>query len=202
MILGSLAVLFEPFSTPSLKQFLPSESEAMDNILKKLHAIVNVPHDGRRPLELIHLSFRDFILSRKRSSQLKFRVIEIDMHKEVFKRCIDIMTSMLRQDICGLVWPGTIDSEIPPSSVESNIPPHLRYACRYWVDHLIKLDHEGQKNVGLLDNGAIHEFLQKSLLFWLEAMGLIKETAAAILVIKKLELLVKNTGYCRPLSTI
>ncbi|KAJ4245749.1 hypothetical protein NW762_013873 [Fusarium torreyae] len=195
MVLGFLVVLFEPVAMVSLKEFLPSEAGVMDKLLKNLRAIVNVPDGDSLPLELIHLSFRDFILSRKRSKELKFRVEENCMHQEAFNRCLGIMSSMLCQDICGLVWPGTIDSEIPQTSAQSKIPQHLRYACRYWVDHLAELNHEKQRDVGLFDDGAVHSFLQKSFLFWLEVMGLIQETAAAVLIIDKLQLLVDDLEH-------
>ncbi|KAF5613093.1 hypothetical protein F25303_14271 [Fusarium sp. NRRL 25303] len=83
MILGFLVVLFKPDTIPALKKFLPSLAQSLDRLLKKLHAIVSVPWNESTPLELAHQSFRDFILSRKRSKKLNFQVQESKMHKKL-----------------------------------------------------------------------------------------------------------------------
>lgn len=191
MTLGFLAVLFEPVGTSALEELLQTKREDLASLLKKLHAIVGVPRDEKSPLDLIHLSFRDFILSKKRSSNLKFRVEDNEMHKEVFGRCLDIMSSKLCRDICGLVMPGTMASEVPHSRIEENIPQHLRYACRYWVDHLSKLDSDNLREVGLRDDGEVHVFLRERFMCWLEAMSLVREIPTAILMINHLQTLVK-----------
>lgn len=190
MTLGFLAVLFEPVATSALENLLPTLPVSLTQLLKKLHAIVGVPQDEKSSLDLVHLSFRDFILSKRRSKQLRFRVDETEMHKEVFGRCLDIMSSRLCRDICGLVMPGKMASEIPHSRIEENIPQHLRYACRYWVDHLSKLDSGNRREVGLVDGGKVHTFLQGYFLYWLEAMSLIKEIPTAILIFNQLQTLV------------
>lgn len=190
MTLGFLTVLFEPVATSSLENLLPPLPVSLTHLLERLHAIVGVPRDEKSPLDLVHLSFRDFVLSKKRSKQLKFRVEETKMHKEVFDRCLEIMSSKLCRDICGLVVPGKAASEVPHSRIEENIPQHLRYACRYWVDHLAKLDHSQRKEVGLVNGGKVHAFLQECFLYWLEAMSLIKEIPTSILIINQLQTLV------------
>lgn len=190
MTLGFLAVLFEPVATSSLENLLPNLPVSLAQLLKKLHAIVGVPRGEKSSLDLVHLSFRDFILSKKRSKQLKFRVDETEMHKEVFDRCLGIMSSRLRQDICGLGMPGSVASEVPHSRIEENIPQYLRYACRYWVDHLAKLDSNYRRQIGLIDGGKVHKFLQGYFLYWLEAMSLIKQTPTAILIVNQLQTLV------------
>lgn len=190
MTLGFLAVLFEPVATSSLENLLPPLPVSLAQLLKKLHAIVGIPRDEKSPLDLVHLSFRDFILSKKRSKQLRFRVDETEMHKEVFARCLDIMSSKLCRDICGLVMPGMTASEVANSRIEASIPQHLRYACRYWVDHLAMLDSSHLREVGLMDGGKIHAFLQECFLYWLEAMSLIKEIPATIFIVNQLQTLV------------
>lgn len=190
MTLGFLAVLFEPIAASPLESLLPPFKVSLNQLLEKLHAIVGVPRDEKSPLELVHLSFRDFILNQKRSKQLKFRVHETEMHKEVLSRSLSIMSSKLCRDICGLVMPGKVSSEVPGSRIEENIPQHLRYACRYWVEHLAKLDSGDLEKVGLVDGGKVHQFFQGFFLYWLEAMSLIKETPTTILIINQLQDLV------------
>ncbi|KAF5718821.1 wd40 repeat protein [Fusarium mundagurra] len=199
-IIGFLVVLFEPPTIPTLKKFLPSLADSLDRLLRKLHAIVSVPRNESTPLELVHQSFRDFILSRKRSKQLKFQVQERKLHKEALLRCLDLMSSELHEDICELRWLGIDHSEISQKRVKEKIQDHLRYACRYWVDHLSKLNDEDRTSVGFMDGGNLHKFLESHFLHWLEAMILIKETASAIPMLNKLQLLVRPSE-CPDLSS-
>ncbi|KAH7242544.1 hypothetical protein BKA59DRAFT_481002 [Fusarium tricinctum] len=193
MVLGFLVVFFKPVSTLVLKKFLPSLAESMDQLLKKLHALVSVPQDEKTPLEVVHTSFRDFILSKRRSTQLRFQVQENKMHKEALVRCLDIMSSELHEDICELLWPGITRSEIPQDRVEKMIQRHLRYACRYWVDHLSKLSNEDRRSVGLIDGGSVHTFLESHFLHWLEVMILTEEVASTVLMLNKLQILVQHS---------
>ena len=55
-------------------------------------------------------------------------------------------------------------------TVASSVSPELRYACRYWIEH-VKRSHQS-----IIDGGAVHVFLQTHLLHWLEAMSLMGET--------------------------
>ncbi|KAF5642268.1 WD domain protein [Fusarium tjaetaba] len=199
-LIGFLVVLFKPPTIPTLKKFLPSLADSLDRLLRKLHAIVSVPPNESTRLELVHQSFRDFVLSRKRSKQLKFGVQERKMHKEALLRCLDLMSSELHEDICELRWPGIDHSEISQERVRDKIQEHLRYACRYWVDHLSKLNDEDRSSVGVMDGGNLHKFLESHFLHWLEAMILIKETASAIPMLNKLQLLVRPSE-CPDLSS-
>ena len=101
------------------------------------------------------------------------------------------MSEELRQDICNLVAPGTLASEIPESQKDENIPQHLRYACRYWVDHLSKVGDDQTIALGLRDGGKVHAFLQKFLLFWLETMSLLGEAPTTVLIMNHLQSLVE-----------
>ncbi|KAJ4025043.1 hypothetical protein NW752_002503 [Fusarium irregulare] len=200
--LGFLVTVFQPVTIPSLEGFVQSVfkgsgviADRLERLLKKLQAIVAIPTDEKSPLELMHLSFRDFILNKERTQHLMFQVDEAEMHKKAFLYCLDVMSNELRRDICDLKWPGTMASEIPGERIKEHIQPPLSYACRYWVDHLVKLDAADQREVGLLDDGSVHRFLQNSLLYWLEIMALMEETTASIIMINKLWCLVESLDH-------
>ena len=190
-LLGFIAVLFEPLPVPCLGKLVLLQREALDSLLKWLHSILSIPQDEASPVGLVHLSFRDFILDQHRPKQLPFRVNEAAMHNEIFGRCLDLMSAELHQDICNLVRPGILASEVSKSERDQNIPQYLRYACRYWVDHLSKVGDDQTIALGLRDGGKVHAFLQKFLLFWLETMSLIREVPATGLIINHLQSLVK-----------
>jgi len=118
-------------------------------------------------------------------------------HQKLASHCLELMSkpSGLQQDMCGLVRPGALRSDIDEETIASNLPPELRYACRYWVHHL-------EQSQQQLNNGdLVHPFLQKHLLYWLEAMSLIKETNKCVRLLERLQLLTNvrslKTFFCQ-----
>ena len=79
--------------------------------------------------------------------------------------------------------PGTLRSEIDSWIIDNDLPPEMRYACRYWVHHL------EQSKGRICDGDSVHTFLQKYFLYWLEAMSLIGEASESICMINNLQLL-------------
>ncbi|KAI1103866.1 hypothetical protein F4804DRAFT_352610 [Jackrogersella minutella] len=202
-ILGSIAVFFEPIPVSSLGHLQPgrSKKEDVEDILRRVRSVVYVPQDEESCLGLVHLSFRDFLLSEERSKDLPFQVRELSMHRQVLERCCELMSQYLHQDMCKLKRPGSLASEVPTSQLKENIPHYLRYACRYWVDHLARLDEGQREEFGLKDDGKVHTFLLDNLLYWLETMSLIREMPAAVLIVNRLHGLV-NPGKHATLSAL
>ncbi|KAF4963464.1 hypothetical protein FSARC_8513 [Fusarium sarcochroum] len=194
-LLGVIVVLFEPLCIQSVQTLLASEEKPVGDLLKLLHSILNVPPDKHLPISLVHLSFRDFILDTDRSKQLRFQINEDSMHRQMLERCLDIMSPSLHKDICGLVQPGILISDIPQGRINECIPEYLAYICRYWVEHLAKLDQTCRAEVGLKDHGVVHEFLQEKCLFWLEAMSLIRRTPETIVILGRLQALVNPLDH-------
>ncbi|KAF9767617.1 hypothetical protein IL306_015189 [Fusarium sp. DS 682] len=190
-LIGFIVVLFRPASVETLCHLLPTTRTDLDQLLGHLHSIINVPEGPGFPISLVHLSFRDFVLNEKRSERLPFSVNELVMHREVFDRCFELMNSELRQDICRLVLPGSLVSDIEPSHIADHIPQYLQYACRYWVSHLSKIDGECLAQAGLEDDGLVHIFLREKLLYWLEVMAFIGDAPSIIPVINQLESLIE-----------
>ena len=95
------------------------------------------------------------------------------------------MSDKLKKDICNLHLPGALASEVDDNQIEQFIPDELQYACSYWVQHL-----QESKNL-LLDNGDVHLSLQKHLLFWLEALSLLRKISEGSIALRSLENLVK-----------
>jgi hypothetical protein len=180
-ILGSIIVLFSPLSAASLATLLHIPKEDVYQILEDLHSILDIPEDQTRPLRLHHPSFRDFLLDKDRSSNLHFWVDEREIHQTLANNCIQLMCNNLKQDMCGQEAPGTLVAEVESSRIDHCLPPEVRYACLYWIQHLQR------SNTQLCDNGQVHQFLQQHLLHWLEALGWIGKTSEGILAILSLE---------------
>jgi hypothetical protein len=180
-ILGCIVVLFSPLSTYSLARLFHFRREDVDETLRDLHAILDIPREQNRPIRLHHPSFRDFVLDKGRCDDTHFWVDEKYAHKTLAHNCIQLMSAALKRDICGLGTPGALTTDIASSQVEKCLPPEVQYACLYWVDHLQK------GGAQLHDDDQVHQFLRKNLLHWLEALSLIRKTSEGILAITSLQ---------------
>jgi hypothetical protein len=130
---------------------------------------------------LSYSSFPDFLKDKSRDSS--FWVNEKQVHWTFAFRCIQFLSTVLRQDICdrGLDIPGVLLTDVQSSQVEQCLPPEVQYACLYWVGHLQK------SGVQIYDNGQVHRFLLAHLLHWLEALSWMRKITEGILAIISLE---------------
>jgi hypothetical protein len=180
-VLGSVVALFSPLSVNSLSRLLITPKQKLNRMLKDLHAILDIPNNHTRPLHLHHPSFRDFLLNKNRCGDLNFWVDEKQAHQTLVNRCIQLMSTSLTEDICGVTLPSTLVTDVQHSRIDQCLPPEVRYACLYWVQHLQK------SSAQLRDNDQVHQFLQVHLLHWLEALGWIRKTSEGIHAILSLE---------------
>jgi hypothetical protein len=180
-ILGSVVALFSPLSVDSLSRLLVTPKQRVDRMLKDLHAILDIPNDHTRPLRLHHPSFRDFVLDKNRCGDSNFWVEEKQAHRTLAGSCIQLMSTSLKQDICGVDSPGRLATDVESSRVKQCLPPEVQYACLYWVQHLQKSGSQ------LHDDDQVHQFLKVHLLHWLEALGWINKVPDGIYAISSLE---------------
>jgi hypothetical protein len=189
-VLGNVVVLFSTLSAYSLSKLLCVPSEEINQTVEDLHSILDVPKDQTRPLRLHHPSFRDFLLDKERCKDPNFWVDKQQTHQALTNDCIKLMSTSLNQDICGLVAPGILVTDVKNSQLEQCLPLELQYACLYWIQHL------QQGCTLLLDNGQVHQFLQEHLLHWLEALAWMGKVSEGIYAIASLE---SSTSVSLPL---
>ncbi|KAK5011794.1 hypothetical protein LTR28_003609 [Elasticomyces elasticus] len=70
--------------------------------------------------------------------------------------------------------------------VNEYLPPHVQYACRYWVEHLRRCAFAAEEPA-VQAATEVHEFLKVHLLHWLEAMSLIARVDEAVKSVIQLE---------------
>lgn len=196
-ILGSLVTLFSPLSAWSLSKLLDVPKGDVDQTLDDLHAILDIPKDQTGPLRLHHPSFRDFLLDKDRCSDSDFQVDEKQANRTLTDYCIRVMSTSLKQDICGVGTPGVLLTDVGNGRAEQCLSPEVQYACLYWVQHFQKSGDQ------LHDDDQVHEFLQVHLLHWLEAMSWMRKISEGILAISSLEslALVRLVIHIRRYST-
>jgi hypothetical protein len=180
-VLGIIITLFWPLSALSITKLLDIPREGVNQTLKDLHAILNIPKQQSHPIHLHHPSFRDFLLDENRCGDAHFWVDEKRAHKDLVDCCIKLMSATLKQNICDLQNPGSLTTDVERGRVEKTLSPEVQYACIHWVQHLQKGD------VQLQDNSQVHKFLEEHFLHWLESMSLIRETSKIVPALKSLE---------------
>jgi hypothetical protein len=156
-VLGNIVVLFSTLSAYSLSKLLCVPSEEINQTVEDLHSILDVPKDQTRPLHLHHPSFRDFLLDKERCKDPNFWVDKQQTHQALTNDCIKLMSTSLKQDICGLGAPGILVADVTNNQLEQCLPLELQYACLYWSQHLL------QGHAQLRDNGQVHQFLTRAL---------------------------------------
>jgi hypothetical protein len=192
-VVGSILVLLDPLPLSELYRLLHdaqlSDQHQLENTLRSLHAVIDVPKDTSHSVQPLHLSFRDFLLHHDRCLDVQFQVNEQQTHQDLASDCVRLLSSSLQRNMCHLPSPATLCSEITQSEVDIALSPAVQYACRYWAAHLQK------GKVDLLDNGSVYEFLQSHFLHWLEAMSLMGKTSEVIITLTDLAAMVDVSSH-------
>jgi len=131
----------------------------------------------------IHQSAKDY-LSDKATTAV-FPTGRAEVHRRILLQSLQAMQETLKRDMYGLRHPGfSIDNlKVPdPDPLAS-----IRYASVHWIDHL----YEAQYRDYVVDGGVVHKFLERCLLYWIEALGLFQEISDAVFATAKLERLLK-----------
>ncbi|KAL5357408.1 hypothetical protein BJX96DRAFT_172493 [Aspergillus floccosus] len=193
-IVGSIVVLSSSLSVRGLSNLISEivdvqedtrsadglqiTEKCVEHMLSSLHSVLAVADDTRL-IEMLHLSFPEFLVDRGRCGDM-FWIDKTQANRRLFQRCVDIMSVTLERDLCRLYDVGTLIDEVPIDRLNKYLPEHVQYACCSWVDHL------RQSDVVSSDNGKVHDFLKKSFIFWVEAMSLMRKMPASIQILNDL----------------
>jgi hypothetical protein len=188
-VVGSVILLLENLSAKELARLLfPSVLAGgvlVQDALDSLHAIFDVPENLSKPIQMLHLSVRDFLVDNTRCPDVRFHIDPQQMHLDLLSNCLDLMRGSLQQNICRLSGHGCLIDEVSEATLSHYLPPGLRYACRHWITHA----QYGQSS--LSDNGPVHKFLLQCCPYWLEVMGLISKIPEATSMMIQLERLIE-----------
>lgn len=194
--------MFDVLSAVTIANLLSISIKNVNLTFNSLHSVLNIPNDQGLPVRLLHPSFRDFLLDKKRCQDENFWVDQKIIHQSMVQNCLQVLNRTLKKDICNLRIPGDLMQDVESDVVNTHIPKETQYACRYWVEHLKCLQPAHQVEVGLHDNGQVHQFLQKHLLHWLEILGLMGRTSEAVLMITLLETMLEVRNGVRSILSI
>ncbi|KAG6327235.1 hypothetical protein ID866_11853 [Astraeus odoratus] len=104
-------------------------------------------------------------------SHARQNTVEIgEIHLDLGFACVRVMEDGLCFNICKLENSYLLNSQVEDLDVriQNYIPPHLGYACRFWIAHI-----EGIKfHYGL--GKEVEAFFKERVLFWMEVLSLLK----------------------------
>ena len=138
---------------------------------------------------LIHQSAKDFFIEGNGSSIISSSLQE--EHGKIAYRSLDLMSNILREDMCNLQKTGTSVAEAYRKFSQSRFT-HVGYACFYWVDHLAvyltDASREEHDQLSSFNNGKkVKIFLQEHLLHWLEVMSVLGKVSEGVLMFDRLQ---------------
>jgi hypothetical protein len=167
--LSTILELLEPMDPKDLAALLDSDEVSVRGTLIPLSAVIHVPETGA--VQIIHLSFREFMTSRK-SKLYRDRedlLCGTEKQKQEFvSKVLQTMQTELKFNICDLPTSHLKNVQMPDlgQKLNSCIPMYLRYCCCFWADHLaVSINTENSRMA--------RKFLETKCLFWLEVLSLL-----------------------------
>lgn len=170
-VLGSILIILSPLSMESLAKLLVKPLDYVENTLRNLHSIINI-HRRIDPMSLRHSWLRDFLLDQKRCDGLDLWIDETQVHRALAKRCVGLMSIILRSKIREIESSDTLMNDILTNDPYHNlrnacIPHELQYACLYWLRHCDK----GELYIS--DDDPFEIFFRTHFHYWRVAINLI-----------------------------
>ncbi|KAJ6154942.1 hypothetical protein N7485_013311 [Penicillium canescens] len=190
-VVGAIVILESPLSVTSLSKLIGLSERLIHLRLNPLYSVLSVPNDVALPGQLLHLSFRDFLLDPATCEKTPLWVDEMETHYMLATQCLHVCQN-LKKNLCGLRSDGTNRVEIDQQTINECLPPELQYACRYWAHHLVRSkDHHAVMQKAVL-------FLQVHCLHWMEAMsilGRLSDVLETICLLQKATHVSSNRKY-------
>ncbi|GAB1196351.1 hypothetical protein APSETT444_005620 [Aspergillus pseudonomiae] len=179
-VVGPILVLSRPLSIIALSRLIEVELSDTRWLMEHLYSVLEMPQGDHGPIQLLHLSFRDFLLASQRCKDSHFWIDEKQSHRNLYQHCLKVMSNTLRRDICCLEDPGIHVTDIKPSVVHEFLPEQVQYACSHWLDHL------QQSDIVASNDARLYDFLRTHFVHWLEAMTVMGSIPIAIMILNNL----------------
>ncbi|KAJ7213168.1 WD40 repeat-like protein, partial [Mycena pura] len=177
-VLGSILVARIPLTDDARDSLLGLEEGTSANVVKYLGCVIQRASDNTA--RLLHKSFGDYLTDPNRSGNDPWFINGTTHDHDLAVGCLRILNSRLQFNICRLENSHLLNKEVPDlaARIDSYIPATLRYASRYWADHL--------KGMGREEDilAALHAFMDERLLYWLEVVGLLDEVEETSHILK------------------
>ena len=178
-VLGAMILAANPLSPSMIAVLLGFDVDEVFPLLSSAQSLLILQEDIDCPVRPFHKSFPDFIMDPDRCTNERFRVSPPNHHPQLLIGCLDLMDRTLEKNMCKL------PEAVPNSDVrdlegriERYIDPALQYACRSWHSHLV------DRHTPSIDTreitSALHRFLERKFLFWLEVVSVLGAVRNAV----------------------
>ena len=176
-ILGAVVLTANPLSPYTIATLLGFKVRGVFPILSSVHSLLTFQEDDNQPVRPFHKSFPDFIVDPARCANPRFRVCPHDQHMELLIGCLGLMTRSLELNMCKLP-DGAINSEVDDlkGRTKECISQALEYTCRSWHKHLVDTTPAHRPKI----TSALHRFLERKFLFWLEVLSVLGVAREAV----------------------
>ena len=175
--LGAVILAANPISPSTIAALLGFDATDVFLRLSSAHSLLILQEDTNSPVRPFHKSFPDFLMDPARCVSQRFQISPPDCHLELLLGCLELMNQTLEKNPCNL--PETVrNSEVNDlkEKREQYISHGLQYACKSWHKHLVKMH---TTNISKITS-ALHHFLEKKFLCWLEALSVLGATRDAV----------------------
>ncbi|PYH67712.1 Pfs, NACHT and WD domain protein [Aspergillus vadensis CBS 113365] len=138
---------------------LPEGEDTAEAVVQECRSFLTIRNNT---VYLVHQSAQDYLQKHYRRL---YNVSSATLHHQMYKRALHGLRKNLKQNIYGVSHYGIAIKDVQiPSPDPLNC---VRYACRYWVYHLV------QSGCTSTDMEDILSFFNTHFLHWLEAMSLL-----------------------------
>lgn len=185
-VVGTIILLKEQLTVVELAALLSIERAVVWECLHSLYSVIHVRMSDEK-IQLLHPSFRDYLLDSSRCTHANFQIHEGAGSEYIAVSCINLLMGNLKPDMCNLRHPGTLAQSLDNQKVLEYITGDISYACRHWSDHLLKAS-----TIAHLVEPTV-SFLSHHYLFWLESLSLMNAIPSAVSMLQQLR---KNNAVC------
>jgi hypothetical protein len=169
-IMGAIIVARNPLSDEAIDTLLCLKRRSLHTIIK----LGSVLHWSKgEPIRVIHPSFADYLSTRLRR---EYDALYIDTqlhHRQLAMHCLRYLDGVLRRNLC--------DLKLSTEPIPTKIAESVSYASASWITHVIHMTRAPE-----CFGDELERFLSKHLLHWLEAMGVLKKSRDASVLLRSL----------------
>ena len=181
-IIGTVILSVNPLPPSAVAGLIGLEAEEVMRILMFVQSLLVLNEDPSQPVKPFHKSFPDYITDPSRCLSKRFHISPDTLHHQLTLNCLNLMDSSLTWNLLSLP-DYALNAEVKDleERVKNHISPALEYACKSWYSHLTGT---GKGAAHIL--GALHIFLEKNFLSWLEVLSVLGAARYAVVALEKL----------------
>ena len=178
-VLGAIVLAANPLSPSTVATLLALDVDEVLRLLSLARPLLIPQKDIHSPILPFHKPFSSFIVNPNRCINKRFRIPPSDHHPRLLMGCLNLMFQALEGNMCQLP-DGAANWDISDleQRIERYIDPALIYACRSWHVHLVDRHTTSADAPGI--TLAIHGFLERKFLFWLEVLSVLGDVRNAV----------------------